>query len=133
MSQENVETYRQAVDAFNRRDRVAWSVVGDPAVVNIPPREWPESRRATGLDAVWDQLVANMDAWEEQQLQIVEVVDAGSEKIGAQIRSEVTGKSSGAAIAWTYWHVVTFRDGKIVRSEWFADRVDALEAAGLSA
>ena len=127
-----MENYRHAVDAFNRRDRVAWSVASDPAVENIPPREWPESHRATGSDAVWDQLVTNMEPWEDHHLEVVELVDAGNDKIGAQLRSEVMGKSSGAVIAWTYWHVVTFRDGKIVRSEWFADRVEALEAAGLS-
>jgi ketosteroid isomerase-like protein len=31
-----------------------------------------------------------------------------------------------------YWIVVTIRDGKICRDEWFADRAEALEAAGLS-
>jgi ketosteroid isomerase-like protein len=29
------------------------------------------------------------------------------------------------------WHVVTFREGRILRMQWFADRTDALEAAGL--
>jgi ketosteroid isomerase-like protein len=42
------------------------------------------------------------------------------------------GTASGAAVAWSYWHVVSFRQGKALRSEWFADRTEALEAAGLS-
>jgi hypothetical protein len=31
-----------------------------------------------------------------------------------------------------HWLVVTFRDGKPCRDEWFTDRAEALEAAGLS-
>ena len=31
-----------------------------------------------------------------------------------------------------YWVVITFRDGKVLRDEWFADRAEALEAVGLS-
>jgi ketosteroid isomerase-like protein len=42
------------------------------------------------------------------------------------------GKASGASVAWSYWVLFTFRDGKVLRSEWFADRGEALEAAGLS-
>jgi ketosteroid isomerase-like protein len=29
-----------------------------------------------------------------------------------------------------YWVVVTLREGKVVRDEWFAHRAEALEAAG---
>jgi hypothetical protein len=29
-----------------------------------------------------------------------------------------------------YWVLVTFRDGKMMRDEWFLTRADALEAAG---
>jgi hypothetical protein len=43
------------------------------------------------------------------------------------------GKASGATIDWKYWGVVfTFRNGKVLRIEWFANRAEALEAAGLS-
>jgi ketosteroid isomerase-like protein len=39
---------------------------------------------------------------------------------------------SGAEVEFNYWCVVTFRQGRIVREHWFADRAEALEAAGLS-
>jgi hypothetical protein len=32
---------------------------------------------------------------------------------------------------WSYWVVVTFRNRKALRIEWFVDRREALEAAGL--
>jgi ketosteroid isomerase-like protein len=42
------------------------------------------------------------------------------------------GRSSGVEVDYDYWAVFTFRDGKIVRTEWFEGRDAALEAAGLS-
>jgi len=35
-------------------------------------------------------------------------------------------------VAWSYWVAFTFRDGKVLSSEWFSDRREALEAAGLA-
>ena len=46
--------------------------------------------------------------------------------------SQLRGKASGATVAWSYWQVATIRNGKWVRAEWFIDRAEALEAAGLS-
>jgi hypothetical protein len=46
-------------------------------------------------------------------------------------QSVVRGRASGADVELDYWVVVTFREAKIIRDEWFADRAGALEAAGL--
>jgi hypothetical protein len=32
-----------------------------------------------------------------------------------------------------YWAVMTFRDGKRIRDQWFRHRADAMDAAGLPA
>jgi ketosteroid isomerase-like protein len=41
------------------------------------------------------------------------------------------GRTSGAGVQLDYWVVVTFREGKILCDQWFADRAEALEAVGL--
>jgi ketosteroid isomerase-like protein len=46
-------------------------------------------------------------------------------------RRDARGRASGANVEFSYWIVVTFRSGKQIRLEWFADRAEALEAAGL--
>ena len=48
MSQANMELFRQAIDAFNRRDRDAWLALCEPQFENTPPREWPESAPMKG-------------------------------------------------------------------------------------
>ena len=54
------------------------------------------------------------------------------DKVVANQRREMRGNMSGAGVAWSYWVVFTFRDGKVLCSKWFSDRREALEAAGLS-
>jgi hypothetical protein len=39
------------------------------------------------------------------------------------------GKSSGIEVDYDYWIVVTFREGKMRRAQWFSEREEALEAA----
>ena len=132
MSQENVERLRQGVDAFNRRDRTAWLAECDPDLENVPPRNWPESAPIRGREAVWDFYIVGNDPWEQSPFELVEIIDAGNDKVVADMQREVQGKTSGAPVAWRYGQVSTFRDGKLARIEWFTDRVEALEAAGLS-
>ena len=69
--------------------------------------------------------------WEGTAFEIGELIDAG-DKVAAEVLSQLRGKASGATVAWSYWQVATIRNGKWVRAEWFIDRAEALEAAGLS-
>ena len=43
-----------------------------------------------------------------------------------------TGKRSGIRVANTAYSLFTFRDGKVLRGDYFATKAEALEAAGLS-
>jgi ketosteroid isomerase-like protein len=131
MSRENVESMRKALDAVNRHDRAAWLALCDPALLNVPPRDWPESDPNRGREAVWDFFVQANEQWEDAAYEFGELIDAGDDKVVAQVRGEMRGKASGAGVPWIFWQVVTFRNGKALRFEWFADRAEALEAAGL--
>jgi ketosteroid isomerase-like protein len=131
MSQENVETLRQALGAFNRRDEAAWLSACDPEAENFPPREWPENAPNRGAKAIWDFYVEAVKTWEDGSYAWGELVESGPDKIVANQLREMRGKASGASVTWSYWVVFTFRDGKVIRSEWFADRAEALEAAEL--
>jgi hypothetical protein len=55
---------------------------------------------------------------------------AGTNKIVANQRREMRGKASSAGVVWSYWVVFTFRKGRVLRFEWFANRAEALQAAG---
>jgi ketosteroid isomerase-like protein len=131
MSQKNLETLRRSLDAFNRRDRAASLALCEAELENIPPGTGRSRMRSGGREAVWDFFVEGNTPWEEGSFDAFEVVEVG-DKVAMDLRREVRGKPSGAAVPWRYWSVATFDDGKLVRLEWFTDRAEALEAAGLS-
>jgi ketosteroid isomerase-like protein len=129
MSQENVENLRQALDAFNRRDKATFLSMCDPDVENFPPPDWPESSPVSGAEAVWDFYVQNNDPWENSPLEYGRFIFPAEDTVAAEVRGDVQGKASGAAVPWSFWQLVTFRNGKAARISWFSDRTAALEAA----
>src|SRR4051812_47842496 len=58
--------------------------------------------------------------------------DVDDERVLVFVRVSVTGTGSGAHVANRVAHVLTLRDRQVVRVRVFADREEALEAAGLS-
>jgi ketosteroid isomerase-like protein len=122
----------RGIDAFNRRDRDAWLALCDPDYETVPSSEWPEVEPIRGAEAAWDFYVEADEPWEGSPYEYVDVVDAADDKVVARMRRDMSGKVSGAGVVYSYWVLVTFRNGKVRRIEWFTGRAEALEAAGLS-
>jgi ketosteroid isomerase-like protein len=126
----NVDKTREFIDAYNRRDFAA-------AVRDFHPQvEWvlPALQRSdscTGPDEViqfWEEIDENMD---ELRLLPQEFRDAG-DLVAVRLRHYGKGKGSGLVLDEELYHQVsTFRDGVIVRMEYFESWDEALEAAGL--
>ena len=131
MSEENVELARRALDALRRRDRDTWFAVHDEDFEVVPIREFPEAG-VRGPAAAWDFYLEAMEPFEQVPVDTAELVDAGADKVLIHQRYDVRGRESGADVPFDYWLVATIRQGKVLRTQWFADRAEALEAAGLS-
>ena len=131
MSQENVEAVRQSLEAFDRRDRAAWLALRDQHVEVTTTRYWPEADAVHGREAAWGFYVKVAEAFERVPIESYEIVDAVADKVVIHQRDDLRGSASGAEVEIDYWVVVTFRERRIVREQWFADRAEALEAAGL--
>lgn len=132
MLDEKAESLRAGLDAFNQRDKATWLALVDREAENLPPRDWPEQAPIRGAEAIWDFYVDAVDAWDSAAFGWGEFVDVSPDTVVANQRAELRGRTSGAGVIWSYWVVWTFRDGKIVRIEWFADRDEALRTAGSS-
>jgi len=130
MSQENGEVLRQSLDAFNRRDKAPWVALCDPDVEWLPPAHWPETATIRGPEATWDFMLALNEPWEQGSYELMEVIDRTGDTIAARVGRHVRGQWSGIGAEFEYWAVVMFRDEKILRIEWFANRGEALEAVG---
>jgi ketosteroid isomerase-like protein len=60
-----------------------------------------------------------------------ELIEAGDRVVAAVLQRGV-GKESGAEVDFRYFHVWSFRGGKVVRLEVIRERREAFEVAGLS-
>jgi ketosteroid isomerase-like protein len=131
MSQENVDKAKAFIDAYNRRDFDAATRDFDPQVEWVlPAMQGFDS--CVGPDQVilfWEGLDETMD---ELQLAPQEHVDGG-DRVATRLRHFGRGKGSGAEIDTELYHqVITFRDGTMVRIEYFSSWPEALEAAGVN-
>jgi len=127
MSQENVDKARAFIEAYNRRDFDAAVVSFDPEIDWVLPAH-QSSDSGRGPDAVrrfWEGLD---ETFEELRLDPQEFVDAG-DQVATRLLYYARGKGSGIVVEGELYHqVVTFRDGRMVRIEYFADWDEALEA-----
>jgi ketosteroid isomerase-like protein len=134
MSQENVETLQRARAAWDANDLDAFLAEADPEV------EWDtaiervlEGRRSTyrghdGVRKAWDELRG--EAWGGITSQVQEIRDLG-ESVLVLGHLDVTGRTTGIGFREELGQLVSFRDGKILRSQDFLSHAEALEAAGL--
>ena len=134
MSRENVEVVRKAGEAFNRRDPKALTALSHEDLEFVSALSAVEAGGATyrGPDT-WVKYFAVMDeAWEEWQVEDLEVFDAGDDRAAAVFRLVGKGRHSGARAGQTIGLVYRFRDGKLWRMRSYLDPAEALQAMGLS-
>jgi ketosteroid isomerase-like protein len=133
MSQENVEAFRRAVDAYNRRDIDAFLEDFDPEV------EWrPLTQVMFGGDLTVyrghhgiRRFMRDVDeALAEVQIEDAEIRDLG-DRLVVTGRLRARGKASGAETESPIGWVVEFKHGKVTRMRDYADPKDALEAVGV--
>jgi ketosteroid isomerase-like protein len=128
MSQ-NVEIVRRAFayEIYGVGDRAEAEAIFDPDVVINPTEEGP----SYGLDAIRDNIEHWKGAWEELEVTTEEFIDAG-DRVLVTAHHRGRGRGSGIEVDTRFYLVYSLRNGKVVRSDEYADRADALEAAGLS-
>ena len=129
MSRENVDKARAFIAAYNRRDYAAAVESFDPAIEWVlPARQSADS--CQGPDGVIRFFEDLDETFDELRLEPQEFVDAG-DRVATRLRHRGRGKGSGAEIDEELYHqVATFREGTIVRIEYFASWPEALAACG---
>ena len=131
MSEENVEIVRQAVAAFIQGNSERLIELSDPQIEYDVSRTSPESRVVRGPEEVLAVLEEWVDTWDEHQVELVELIDAGSERVVAVIYERGKLKDSETWVEHPRGVVYTLRDQRVLRYEEHEDRAQALEAAGL--
>jgi ketosteroid isomerase-like protein len=129
ISQENVDKATGFIAAYNRRDFDAAVEHFDPEIEWVlPPLQGADS--CHGPDEIrrfWEGLDETFDVL---RLEPQESVDGG-DRVAIRLLYHGRGKGSGIEIEGELYHqVATFRDGRMVRIEYFTTWADALEAVG---
>ena len=131
MSQENVEVVRHGVERFAATgDFIAERVTADFAWDMSNFHGWPEQQVYEGADGARTFLREWTDAWEDWELEIDALHDAG-DRVVALMRQRGRSKANGMPVEMSFAQVWTLRDGKQARMDMYSDRDEALEAAGL--
>jgi ketosteroid isomerase-like protein len=130
MSQENVETFKRAIDAYNSRDIEAMVEEVDPEVEWRPA--WGEAAVYRGHEGVRKLFRELDDVLDELHLEYSETRDLG-DRVVAIGRVRMRGRGSGAETESPLATVVDLKNGKAIRVRTYLNPREALEAAGLSA
>jgi ketosteroid isomerase-like protein len=132
MSQENVEVVRRAFayEIYGVGDRADAEAIFDPQVVMNPVHVIDE-KPSYGPHAMRDDWERWASAFDELTVTVEETIDAG-DRVVVVAHHRGRGRRSGVEVDARYYEVYTVREGKVSRIDEFADRAEALQAAGLS-
>ena len=125
------EVIRERYDALNRGDCEAWIDLYDEDVEFHDLAETPDTAVFRGHAGVRAWLAKLQEAWREGFRFEPRSVTKGDGVIIVETRAKGIGVGSGVPIEMTFYAVMRYRDQKVVWSQGFIDRAEALEAAGL--
>ncbi len=136
MLEGNLEKTREGFEelrrAFETRDFDAYvEEYIDPEVEWVPFNALPDSSGYHGREGVKQRLAELIEPFESPRFEVEEILDDGSDRQVVQLRMSGQGKASGADVDVRFYQVLKLRAGFVVRVEWYTDRTEALEAAGL--
>jgi uncharacterized protein len=132
MSQENVETVKAFMSAFEAGDRRIWREHFDPDVVwDTSATDMPSAGVYYGHDGIEGFFREWLGAWTDYRMEVHEYIDAGNAVVVVFHQSGI-GRGSGVRTERDFVGVYDLRDSKVVRFRQYESKREALEAAGLS-
>jgi ketosteroid isomerase-like protein len=135
MSEENIEIVRRAYAAALRKpnpDFETANALFDREHLLVPIATTVEGRTLRGAEGFREYLADLDGVFRSWEAKIVETEELDDERVLAEAHH--VGLSREAGVPWeeNAWYLATLRDGRIVRTDAYRSRHEALEAAGLS-
>jgi hypothetical protein len=128
MSQENVEIARAMIDAVRRGDWEAIAARLDPDVLVRTDPRWPE-QRIYGREAAVAWYRGAQDSM-GPDIRIEKITELGDRAL-TRLRWVTRGQHSDAQGDIRYSELNTYREGRLILSEFFLEHEQALKAVGL--
>ncbi len=133
MSEENVEIVARGYAQFSATGEFAEERAHPDFVWDMSTFSgWPERKIYEGTDGAREFLATWTEPWENWELELEELVDAGTDQVLAVLRQHGSSKTTGLEVDMHFAQLWTMRDGKYIRMRMYADPAEARRAAGLS-
>ena len=133
-TEDNLERYREALDAWNRRDLVWILEQASPELefrtAQLFPGLEPGYHGREGMVEFWTTFIE--EPWALFRLEVESLEPAGNDRVLALITFHGTERESGEEVTLRYAHLATFEGELVSRIEAFADWDEARRAAGLA-
>lgn len=130
---DHVERYREALEAWNRRDLVWILEQAAPDfefhTAQLFPGIEPVYRGRDGMVEFWTSFIE--EPWSLFGLDVNSLEAAGPDRVLALLTFRGIERDSGEEVEVSYAHLATFRDEEVARIDAFADWDEARKAAGL--
>ena len=132
MSAENVEIVRLGYDEFLATGELVERITAPEFVWDMSTfHGWPERQTYEGPEGTREFLTDWVGAWEDWQLEVRELIDAGDDVV-AILHQSGRSKTTGLEVDMDFAQVWTIKDGKQTRMRMYADPDEALREVGLS-
>ena len=130
---EIVDRYRDALDAWNRRDLVWILEQAAPDLefhtAQLFPGTEPVYHGREGMVEFWTSFIE--EPWALLRFDVEEIQPAGPDRVLALLTFHGTERDSGEEVTLRYAHLATYDGEEVVRIDAFADWDEARRAAGL--
>ena len=129
MSQDALDIVRSSAERWNAGDfEGMFELYADDMVV-VTGEHWPEANQVMeGKDAFRESTQEWLELWQSVELE-TDHVEAYGDRVVARGHWRSTGRVSGVEGTMPIHMVLTVRDGKIGRLEWYPDHDRAVAAA----
>jgi ketosteroid isomerase-like protein len=131
---ENLERYREAIDAWNRRDLVWILEQTSPRfefhTAQLFPGIEPVYRGREGMVEFWTTFIE--EPWALLHIDLDELLDTPDGRVLALLTFTGTGRDSGDEVSVRYAHLCRFEGDEVIRIDAFADWDEARRAAGVA-
>jgi ketosteroid isomerase-like protein len=129
MSEANVEIVRRGTEQFMATGEPPWEIIDEG--VEVYDHDTPDQGDYRGHAGYARWLEDWGAAWAEWSIEPEEFIDA-ADSVVVFFRMRTKGRGSGVEVERQDAIVFKLRNGRIVRVDYYNDRRQALEAAGLT-
>ena len=131
MTPRNVEIVREMYDRREGGDMYVGEFVHPEIVFIRIGSELPDvAGEWHGKEGLRQATTEYLNVWDDYRFEVERMIDLGDRVLVLE-RHTARGKLSGANISQDVGTLLTLRDGLIVRWEYYWERAEALEAAGI--